>query len=223
MSLLDNNAAAREAIFKRVRDGLNVQGQDRSAAAKRAQEYLQTNPVSSTPKFDTTVVQRFIDWSIKQASTVDRVAHEREIPASVARYCDQINVPRAAVTWPAFAHLDWTSAGVRCENRPTQGDDKTAVTGVTAGVAETGTILITPSATQHTAHVLLPDNHIAVVRIEQIVATMEEAITFARAQHNGQPPRAMNFVSGPSRTADIAQTLVIGAHGPIRVHVIVVG
>jgi L-lactate dehydrogenase complex protein LldG len=223
MSLLERNAAARDAVLGRVREALKLEPQNRAQAVESANSYLRRNPLGPTPAFTSTVVQRFIDWSIKQASTVDRVAHERDIPAAVARYCDQITTPREIVTWPEFAHLDWASASVTAANRPANGDDKTSVTSVTAGIAETGTILITPSPTQHTAHVLLPDNHIAIVPTAQIVATMEEAMAYARGQNGGQPPRAMNFISGPSRTADIAQTLVIGAHGPIRVHVIVVG
>lgn len=223
MSLLEHNAAARNAVLKRVREALEVVPQHRAAARQSAEAYLRRNPLGPRPVFAQAVVQRFITWSLKQGSTVDRVADAHAIPAAVARYCDQIGVPREVVTWPAYAALDWASAGVRCESRPTQGQDKTSVTAVTAAVAETGTILITPSPTQHTAHVLLPDNHIAIVPTAQIVATMEEAIAYARSQHGGDLPRALNFISGPSRTADIAQTLVIGAHGPIRVHVIVLG
>ncbi len=55
-----------------------------------------------------------------------------------------------------------------------------------------------------------------------IVAGMEEAWALARAEL-GELPRAVNFVSGPSRTADIEQTIVLGAHGPYRVHLLIVG
>ena len=50
---------------------------------------------------------------------------------------------------------------------------------------------------------------------------MEQAWDMARAEF-GQMPRAVNFISGPSRTGDIEQTIVLGAHGPYRVHVIIV-
>ena len=68
---------------------------------------------------------------------------------------------------------------------------------------------------------LLPETHVAVVRAERIVARMEEAWDLAR-QAFGQLPRAVNFISGPSRTGDIEQQLVLGAHGPYRVHIIIV-
>jgi L-lactate dehydrogenase complex protein LldG len=222
MSLLDSNGASRAAIMGRVRAALNVSGA-RTTQHASAEEYLLRNQRGPQPTLEGDLVQRFIDWSVRQASTVERIASDAEIPAAVARYCDTLGVPREVVTWPIYAQLEWADAGVRCASRPTQGQDKTGVTSVTAGIAETGTILITPSATDHTASVLLPDNHIAIVPAAQIVATMEDGYEIAKAQNGGQPPRAMHYISGPSRTADIAQTLVIGAHGPIRVHVIVVG
>ena len=53
------------------------------------------------------------------------------------------------------------------------------------------------------------------------VATLEDAYALMRAER-GELPRATNVISGPSRTGDIEQTIVLGAHGPYRVHVIVV-
>jgi L-lactate dehydrogenase complex protein LldG len=68
---------------------------------------------------------------------------------------------------------------------------------------------------------LLPETHIAVARRSRMVATMEESFALLRREV-GEVPRATWFVSGPSRTADIEQTMVIGAHGPYRVHVILI-
>jgi L-lactate dehydrogenase complex protein LldG len=69
---------------------------------------------------------------------------------------------------------------------------------------------------------LLPETHIAVVRRGRIVVNMEDAWALWRTEH-GELPRAVNFISGPSRTADIEQTVTLGAHGPYRVHVVLVG
>jgi L-lactate dehydrogenase complex protein LldG len=69
---------------------------------------------------------------------------------------------------------------------------------------------------------LLPETHVAVVPVARIVAHMEDGWDLARAEL-GELPRAVNFVSGPSRTADIEQTVVLGAHGPYRVHIVLVG
>ena len=69
---------------------------------------------------------------------------------------------------------------------------------------------------------LLPETHVAIVAAGRIVRGMEEAWQLARTEL-GELPRAVNFVSGPSRTGDIELTIVLGAHGPYRVHVVVVG
>ncbi len=69
---------------------------------------------------------------------------------------------------------------------------------------------------------LLPETHIAVLPLDRLVATMEDAWGLLRAE-GGTMPRAVNFVSGPSRTADIEQTVTLGAHGPYRVHIVIVG
>ena len=66
---------------------------------------------------------------------------------------------------------------------------------------------------------LLPETHVAVVSRSRIVTGMEDAWALLRAEH-GVLPRAVNFISGPSRTADIEQTVSLGAHGPYRVHII---
>jgi L-lactate dehydrogenase complex protein LldG len=68
---------------------------------------------------------------------------------------------------------------------------------------------------------LLPETHVAIVAASRIVTNMEAAWALLRTEI-GAPPRAVNFISGPSRTGDIEQTIVIGAHGPYRVHVLVV-
>ena len=75
----------------------------------------------------------------------------------------------------------------------------------------------TPAATS-----LLPETHIDVLPVQRIVSGMEEGWNLLRTEQ-GKMPRAVNFISGPSRTADIEQTLVLGAHGPYRVHIVLVG
>jgi L-lactate dehydrogenase complex protein LldG len=89
-------------------------------------------------------------------------------------------------------------------------------------MAETGTLVILSGAGMPTATALLPDTHVAVVRAERIVSGMEEVFALIR-RDCGVLPRAVNMISGPSRTGDIEQTIVLGAHGPFRVHILVVG
>ena len=126
------------------------------------------------------------------------------------------------VCWPSLRRLDWIGAGLGMEDRPARGDDLVGVTGCFCAIAETGTLMLASGADTPAAASLLPETHIAIVETARIVPFMEDAWALLRAER-GQPPRSVNFVSGPSRTADIEQTVTMGAHGPYRVHIILVG
>ncbi|MGE5171396.1 MAG: LutC/YkgG family protein [Rudaea sp.] len=126
----------------------------------------------------------------------------------------------SGVCWPEFAGLDWMGAGLAVEARPTTGNDALGITGCYCAIAETGTLVFVTGADTPSATFLLPETHVAVVRASRIVAGMEDA--FARVRAEGGMPRAVNLVSGPSRTGDIEQTIVLGAHGPRYVHILLV-
>ena len=100
-------------------------------------------------------------------------------------------------------------------------DPAVGISGVFAAIAETGTLMMLSGPQSPASTHLLPETHIAVVAASQIVAHYEDAFARMREQR-GAPPRAMNLVSGPSRTGDIEQTIVLGAHGPYRVHLVLV-
>jgi L-lactate dehydrogenase complex protein LldG len=128
---------------------------------------------------------------------------------------------RRGVCWPEFAGLDWARSALSVEVRPTIGDDLLGITGVFCAIAETGTLVIVAGAETPSATTLLPETHVAVVPVDRIVDTMEDAFALIRFEL-GRVPRAINLISGPSRTGDIEQTIVLGAHGPFRVHILVV-
>src|SRR5690606_23476498 len=106
------------------------------------------------------------------------------------------------------------------------GDDPVSLTAAFAGVAETGTLMLTSGAAHPTTLNFLPDTHIVVLRADQIVGPYEAAWTRLRArqqaQAGGAMPRTVNFVTGPSRTGDIEQKIQLGAHGPRRLHIVLV-
>jgi L-lactate dehydrogenase complex protein LldG len=143
------------------------------------------------------------------------------VPGEVRRYLDANALARRVVVWHELATLDWSGAGVDIDDRPATGTDRTGVTGCFCAVAETGTVLLLSGPDTPRVTALLPETHICIVRRARLVATMEQSFALLR-EERGELPRATWFVSGPSRTADIEQTLVIGAHGPYRVHVILV-
>ena len=228
-SAIDGNATSREAILASVRSALGKDGsRDDARAAARA--YVAARAQGPRPSMPVDLVDRFLVRAADMQSTVERLSSLAQLPAAVARYVDALDLPpalasqksRRGVCWPELADLDWAGAGLEIAPHPTRGDDRLGITGSFCAIAETGTLVITTGAATPSATMLLPDTHVAVVRADRIVAGMEEAFALVRAERPGMP-RAVNLVSGPSRTGDIEQTIVLGAHGPFRVHIVVVG
>jgi L-lactate dehydrogenase complex protein LldG len=220
-------SAEREAILGRVRSALGKSGRDAQAIAE-AQATIEKRGQGPRPQMTADLVGRFLRRATDMESTIERIGDSSEIPAAVARYIDGLELPEPlaaqkshrGVCWPEFADLNWREAGLEIEARPTIGDDRLGITGTFCAIAETGTLVILAGADTPTATTLLPDTHIAVLRADRIVAGMEEAFDLIRREH-GALPRAVNMISGPSRTGDIEQTIVLGAHGPYRVHILV--
>jgi L-lactate dehydrogenase complex protein LldG len=219
---IDDNQVSREAVLARVRAALRRDGPDDEARAA-AHAYLAARRQGPRPALPVDLVRRFLDRAADMSSTTERIDAIEAVPAAVARYAASVGVAEAgAVCWPELASLDWRAAGVAVDVRPTVGDDALGITGCFCAIAETGTLVFASSAHSPSATFLLPETHVAVVRAAQVVAGMEDAFARLREERT-EMPRALNLVSGPSRTGDIEQTIVLGAHGPRRVHIVVVG
>ena len=229
MSFIEDNRASRDAVMARVRKALGHTG-SRDAALANAEAYVATHAQGPRPSRPADLVAHFLKRATDMASTVERVDAMADIPTAVARYVDGLTLaPSLAaqkshdgVCWPEFAALDWKGAGLNIEARPTVGHDRLGITGSFCAIAETGTLVFVSGADTPTATALLPDTHVAVVRADRIVAGMEDAFALIRAER-AHMPRAVNMISGPSRTGDIEQTIVLGAHGPYRVHILLLG
>ena len=103
------------------------------------------------------------------------------------------------------------------------GDDEATVSLAEAGIAETGTLMFVSGAANPTTLNFLPEHHIVVVDAAAIDGDLETALARIRAGYGkGTMPRTVNFVTGPSRSGDIEQTMLLGAHGPRALHIVVV-
>jgi L-lactate dehydrogenase complex protein LldG len=213
---------ARERILGRIRKAQGKGGRGPAQAELEAlSSYLRAHPRGPLPPVEGDLVARFRARAESMQSTTEEVAAEADAPAALASYLRANSLPLAGCVWPDIAHLDWKSAGLALEARAATGDDLVGVTGAFAAIAETGTLMLASGPGTPATVSLLPETHVALLRAERIVAYMEQAWDLARDAF-GQLPRAVNFISGPSRTADIEHKLVLGAHGPYRVHIIVV-
>lgn len=211
--------SARDNTLGRIRTALG-----KSAGRAEREEinaYIGLHALGPRPRSDWDLAARFRERALSLASSVDQVASISEVPQAVARYLRENNLPLQAVCWPEFAQPDWTAQGMIVTARPANGSDLVGITGAFCAIAETGTLVLLSGKDTPPATSLLPETHIAVVRITRIIKGMEEAWSLLRKEYPVMP-RAVNFVSGPSRTADIEQTVTLGAHGPYRVHIIFV-
>ena len=214
--------ASRERILERIRRGQGRGGTSPGGEERDlVREYLRAHPRGPLPSVGADLVARFTERAAALASTIDTVAHERDVPAAVARYLDAQGLPKAGCVWPDLAHLDWAASGLSLSPRAASGDDAVGVTGVFCALAETGTLCVLSGSGTPSSASLVPETHVAVVPSARVVAHMEDAWDLMRAA-SGRLPRAVNYISGPSRTADIEQTVVLGAHGPARVHIVIV-
>ena len=212
--------SARDNILKRIREAncreSGISATQRDAILAR----LDAHTRGPLPTMDWEPLARFKERCSALMSTIDEVGSLAQVPRALASYLKQKNLPTGGACWPEFAELDWAGAGLAIQARPSHGDDKLGITGAFCALAENGTLMLLSGENTHATTSLLPENHVAIVAASRIVRTMEDGWDLLRSERDGLP-RQVNFVSGPSRTADIEMTLVLGAHGPFRVHVIV--
>jgi L-lactate dehydrogenase complex protein LldG len=172
----------------------------------------------------------FIRNAEKEFATVERVPDADAIPAAIADYLAAQNLPSRIVMapHPDLLGIDWSSRPMlEREARRAQDGDAVSLQHAWAGIAETGTLVLPSAATRPTTLNLLPDTEIAVLRASDVVGAYEEAWDRLRAGQadpltGGFMPRNIMLVTGPSRSADIEQTLELGAHGPRRLHILLI-
>lgn len=174
------------------------------------------------------IVDRFAEYVAEYEATVHRVS-EDELPKAIKETLERRGVEKLVV--PAGLPEDWLP-----ENRELLRDDPEAplgnddlddsdgvLTGCALGIAQTGTIVLDAGRSQgRRALTLLPDYHLCVVKEEQVVGMMPEAIEKLGETVKGEG-RAITFISGPSATSDIELNRVEGVHGPRTLEVLIVG
>ncbi len=168
----------------------------------------------------------FTKMAEKVAATVGRVADRNEVPRTVAEFLREHNLPATLRMGgdPLLAELPWDETQIEVSHGPSDGSDPIGLSHAVAGVAETGTLVLTSGQDNPTTLNFLPETHIVLVAADDIAGDYETVWDDLRERYGrGQLPRTVNLVTGPSRSADIEQTILLGAHGPRRLHILVVG
>jgi L-lactate dehydrogenase complex protein LldG len=168
-------------------------------------------------------VDLFVTMAEAVQTTVTRVASAHEVPGEVARYLAAENLPAEIKMAPdtSMDDLPWSERPLLQVRRgKAEPGDAVSLTPCLAAVAETGTLMLISGEATPTTLNFLPDTHIVVLRAGQVVAGYEDGWDLLRAREG--LPRTVNFITGPSRTGDIEQRIELGAHGPRRLHVILI-
>ncbi|HRJ70331.1 MAG TPA: lactate utilization protein [Beijerinckiaceae bacterium] len=158
-------------------------------------------------------------------ATVEVVANAKDVPEAVARYLRERNLPATARIGadPVLVAMPWEDTAIEVAHGKSEGRDLNAVSRAVAGVAETGTLVLHSGGDNPTTLNFLPDNHIVVLKAGEIVGDYESVWSKLRMTFGkGELPRTVNFITGPSRSADIEQKLQLGAHGPRNLHIVIV-
>lgn len=164
----------------------------------------------------------FVEMVRESQATVVRVPDLDAVPAALADWCREHAQPSRAVLAPAspLAELPWSAAGIDVERRLVRSGDPIAVATAAAGIAETGTLALLSGPENPVTANFLAEAEVVVLQMSDVVGTPEDSWGLLRER--GRLPRTVNWITGPSRTGDIEMKMQMGAHGPIRLHVILV-
>lgn len=226
--------SSRDDIFDRVRTALGRDaplGKNGSAALEQRLADHASNTIPKRGQLEPAErIDLFRSMAEEAAATIDEVPTKSAVPAAVAEFLSANNLPAdlAVAPDPELGAIDWgdrPTLSIRTgKANPT---DLVGVTSAFAGIAETGTLMLVSAPDNPTTLNLLPDNHIVVMTTEKVMGSYEDAWSALRDAQSKRKskttmPRTVCFVTGPSRSADIEQTLLLGAHGPRRLHIVLV-
>ena len=226
-------AGGRDAILGSIRRSLGRGPLDEAARAAVDERIAKPKPNIVPVRTDISHDERvalFISMAEAVFATVDRVSGADAVPGAVADYLAQHNLPPALVMAPdpALDAYPWAERPMLTIRRGRAEEaDRVGVTGAVMGFAETGTLMMASGPDHPSTLNFLPETHIVVLPEERIGGAYEEGWAHLRSEggpdgDGGFMPRTVNLVTGPSRTADIEQTITLGAHGPRRLHIVIV-
>jgi L-lactate dehydrogenase complex protein LldG len=214
----------RRTVLAAVARALGRDGPDAAMRAELEQRLAQPRPNLIPVRANLPHPQRvalFVEMAREAAATVAVVRAPEAVPEAVADYLRRENLPPelTIAADPALEGLPWSSRPLlSVRSGRADGSEAVSLTHAFAGIAETGTLMLRSGQDAPTTLNFLPDTNIVLLRAGRIVGAYEEA--WAMLRQAGAMPRTVNFITGPSRSADIEQTLQLGAHGPRRLHIL---
>lgn len=220
--------SARDEIFSNIRRSLGVTG--REAPRRQAvTERLERAPLGVVPERGQVSgeerLRLFRQMAEAALATVTEVDSAADVPQSIADYLRNHNLPAAIRRGedPRLSRMPWDRTALEVSIGRSEGADLNAVSHAFGAVAESGSLVMVSGPENPSTLNFLPDNHIVVVQAKDVAGDYETVWSRLRYVFGkGGMPRTVNWITGPSRSGDIEQTMLLGAHGPRRLHVVVV-
>lgn len=222
--------SSRDTVLASIRRSLGVSGTE-APRRQAVDDRIAGHPVGVIPaRGQLPPAERlalFKSMVLAAAATLDHLPSTEAVPGAIADYLRARNLPPtilrgadarlAALPWENAPSLDvWIG--------PSDGRQLAGLSHAFAGVAESGTVVMLSGPDNPSTVNLLPDHHLVVVQAEDVEGDYEAVWSRLRAKFGaGIMPRTVNWITGPSRSADIEQTLLLGAHGPRSLHILLVG
>lgn len=221
---------ARDAILSRIRSSLGVTGKE-PARTKAIADRMKKAPAGVIPARGQLPAREQVALFCQKAeavlASVMRVKSRNAVPEAVAAYLREKNLPAEIVMGsdPRLTAMPWKKQkALTVKSGASDGSDEAGLSFAFGGVAETGTLLLASGPDNPTTINFLPEHHIVALDAADIDGDLETLMKKLRERHGkGAMPRTVNLVTGPSRSGDIEQTIILGAHGPRALHIVVVG
>jgi L-lactate dehydrogenase complex protein LldG len=218
---------SRETIFAAVRAALGRRG-DEPGRRGQVRVHLERSPDgiipsrALLPKHE--LVAQFVATLEGQGAIVREVATLDALPRAIEDLLTEGGLPLRLRhgSDDILCSLPWDATSIERDRGAATPDDQVSLSRALTAAAETGTLFLASGPENPSTLNFLPDTQIVVLCVEDLVGSYERAWDKLRVTHNVLP-RTVNLISGPSCTADIEQTLIRGAHGPLRFAVLIAG
>jgi L-lactate dehydrogenase complex protein LldG len=220
--------SARQDILSNIRRSLGVTGTE-APRIEAVNDRLKRAPRGIIPRRGQLDPAEQLTLFKTQAqatlASLDEVASEADVPAAVADYLRRNNLPARIRMGDdlRLAAMPWSATALEVGKGASDGSDLVAVNHAFGAVAETGTLVIASGSENPSTLNFLPDYALVVLNAKDVAGDYETVWSRLRDTYGpGKMPRTVNWITGPSRSGDIEQTILLGAHGPRSVHIILV-
>lgn len=218
----------RSSVLSKIRHSLSVSTDDgsRAEAVRDRMAEHKAGIIPQRGQGDAAERVALFSTMMEQCSaTVATVTTADDVPDAITDYLKSNNLPAklrtgndaliSGINWAKHPLLD-------IGHGPAQADDMVSLSVAFGAVAESGTLVLHSGDDNPTTLNFLPENHIVVVRADDIAGDYETVWSKLRDKFGATVmPRSVNMISGPSRTGDIEQKIFLGAHGPKKLHIII--